>query len=280
MRRLTKFNASHSGEQEFHVLLRPGDRARHHAQHPPALPLAPPVHDPGTPAHPRPDQAPPRECPVPPRVTGSPIVSGARWREAGCRVPARPMTVRGVGPIIPLAYRAPPTREPAIRLARVIGTRRIVSLRCFVPVCPGNFASTPFGIAGTCGRGCRHCSASRTSQSKARLARLRGRPECRRGHLTIERWRFTPMQKPWASAWATKLRSESTSDLNDLKKHVAERVGFEPTVPVKAQRFSRPSRSTTPAPLQRAAYRAAGSPAQPRRRAIRQLSLRTRDTRV
>ncbi len=32
-------------------------------------------------------------------------------------------------------------------------------------------------------------------------------------------------------------------------KYVAERVGFEPTVPVRAQRFSRPSRSTTPAPL-------------------------------
>ena len=30
---------------------------------------------------------------------------------------------------------------------------------------------------------------------------------------------------------------------------VAERVGFEPTVPVKAQRFSRPPRSTTLAPL-------------------------------
>ncbi len=30
---------------------------------------------------------------------------------------------------------------------------------------------------------------------------------------------------------------------------MAERVGFEPTVPAKAQRFSRPPRSTTPAPL-------------------------------
>ncbi len=30
---------------------------------------------------------------------------------------------------------------------------------------------------------------------------------------------------------------------------MAERVGFEPTVPVKVQRFSRPSRSTTLAPL-------------------------------
>ena len=32
-------------------------------------------------------------------------------------------------------------------------------------------------------------------------------------------------------------------------RKVAERVGFEPTVPVKAQRFSRPPRSTAPAPL-------------------------------
>ena len=30
---------------------------------------------------------------------------------------------------------------------------------------------------------------------------------------------------------------------------MAERVGFEPTEPLQAQRFSRPPRSTTPAPL-------------------------------
>ena len=34
---------------------------------------------------------------------------------------------------------------------------------------------------------------------------------------------------------------------------MAERVGFEPTVPLRAQRFSRPPRSTTPAPLRRGA---------------------------
>jgi hypothetical protein len=33
--------------------------------------------------------------------------------------------------------------------------------------------------------------------------------------------------------------------------HLAERVGFEPTVPLRVQRFSRPSRSTAPAPLRR-----------------------------
>src|SRR5436190_23883129 len=35
---------------------------------------------------------------------------------------------------------------------------------------------------------------------------------------------------------------------------MAERVGFEPTVRLHAQRFSRPSRSTTLAPLRAAAY--------------------------
>ena len=33
------------------------------------------------------------------------------------------------------------------------------------------------------------------------------------------------------------------------KRKVAERVGFEPTVPVRVQRFSRPSDSTALAPL-------------------------------
>src|ERR1700722_12447543 len=36
---------------------------------------------------------------------------------------------------------------------------------------------------------------------------------------------------------------------------MAERVGFEPTVRLHAQRFSRPSRSTTLAPLRGHAYR-------------------------
>src|ERR1700716_3150081 len=38
---------------------------------------------------------------------------------------------------------------------------------------------------------------------------------------------------------------------------MAERVGFEPTVRLHAQRFSRPSRSTTLAPLRGPAYRGA-----------------------
>ena len=36
-----------------------------------------------------------------------------------------------------------------------------------------------------------------------------------------------------------------------FEKSLAERVGFEPTVPVKVQRFSRPPDSTTLAPLRK-----------------------------
>ncbi len=43
--------------------------------------------------------------------------------------------------------------------------------------------------------------------------------------------------------------NQSAYYLTDTLKGLAERVGFEPTVPVKAQRFSRPSQSTTLAPL-------------------------------
>ena len=47
---------------------------------------------------------------------------------------------------------------------------------------------------------------------------------------------------------------------------MAEREGFEPSVPVRAQRFSRPPRSTTPAPLrmQMAGPRATGPVDEPR----------------
>ncbi len=49
-----------------------------------------------------------------------------------------------------------------------------------------------------------------------------------------------------------RVASLSTNPLNGLAKMnlMAERVGFEPTVPAKAQRFSRPPRSATLAPLQ------------------------------
>src|SRR5260370_10123232 len=48
-----------------------------------------------------------------------------------------------------------------------------------------------------------------------------------------------------------------------MVRRLAERVGFEPTVRLHAQRFSRPSRSTTLAPLPRDAYRRAIPARQP-----------------
>ena len=52
--------------------------------------------------------------------------------------------------------------------------------------------------------------------------------------------------------------SRSQSIITAWQQPVAERVGFEPTVPVKAQRFSRPSQSTTLAPLRRGFRRSKG----------------------
>ena len=43
--------------------------------------------------------------------------------------------------------------------------------------------------------------------------------------------------------------SEDSNGYNILHGELAEGVGFEPTVPAKVQRFSRPPRSATPAPL-------------------------------
>ena len=38
----------------------------------------------------------------------------------------------------------------------------------------------------------------------------------------------------------------------EIKEFMAEREGFEPSVHLRVQRFSRPPRSTTPAPLRSA----------------------------
>src|SRR5689334_11678311 len=58
---------------------------------------------------------------------------------------------------------------------------------------------------------------------------------------------------PWLQAWYTldlgPLFSFDSSALFNVAGEVAERVGFEPTVPARVQRFSRPPRSATPAPL-------------------------------
>ncbi len=49
--------------------------------------------------------------------------------------------------------------------------------------------------------------------------------------------------------------SDTSPDIVFLSKKLAERKGFEPLDLVKGQRFSRPPRSTTPAPLRiRASY--------------------------
>ena len=50
---------------------------------------------------------------------------------------------------------------------------------------------------------------------------------------------------------AAEVIEQRRSSMKRLKnsKVLAERVGFEPTVRLPVQRFSRPSRSTTPAPL-------------------------------
>ena len=44
-------------------------------------------------------------------------------------------------------------------------------------------------------------------------------------------------------------RTKPEKHLYNNYSRVAEGVGFEPTVPARVQRFSRPPRSTTPAPL-------------------------------
>src|SRR5690242_15968635 len=60
----------------------------------------------------------------------------------------------------------------------------------------------------------------------------------------------------WAGAWAAIRRPRNAlSKISLVACLLAERVGFEPTVRLHAQRFSRPSRSTTLAPLPRPAYR-------------------------
>ena len=56
----------------------------------------------------------------------------------------------------------------------------------------------------------------------------------------------------------TTLPFKLLGDIHMGKCELAEREGFEPSVPAKAQRFSRPPRSTTPAPLRNRADTAPG----------------------
>ena len=57
----------------------------------------------------------------------------------------------------------------------------------------------------------------------------------------------------------TTLPFKLLGDIHMGKCELAEREGFEPSVPAKAQRFSRPPRSTTPAPLRKGAESRPGS---------------------
>ena len=54
----------------------------------------------------------------------------------------------------------------------------------------------------------------------------------------------------WSIRWSNRAPNGAHKSLRSLHyRPLAERVGFEPTVPSRVQRFSRPSRSTAPAPL-------------------------------
>ena len=53
----------------------------------------------------------------------------------------------------------------------------------------------------------------------------------------------------FATVARRRMRGKDGDRRPDLTSRMAEGVGFEPTVRVSAQRFSRPPRSTTPAPL-------------------------------
>ena len=68
-----------------------------------------------------------------------------------------------------------------------------------------------------------------------------------------ERFMELPKEKNSAPVFSTNMteRRHRRPDTAPVEGPMAERVGFEPTVPVRAQRFSRPSQSTTLAPLRR-----------------------------
>ena len=72
----------------------------------------------------------------------------------------------------------------------------------------------------------------------------------------LQRWRAP---RPNMRSFTAAIRRPRCPSRNKL----AERVGFEPTVRLHAQRFSRPSRSTTLAPLRGTAYRGAIPSGQP-----------------
>jgi hypothetical protein len=83
----------------------------------------------------------------------------------------------------------------------------------------------------------------------------------RRPSLTRRRWpddfeNVSAFKRVQACRSKRRLKSKIQRKLLIYHRYLAERVGFEPTVRSRIQRFSRPPRSTAPAPLQRARRRA------------------------
>ena len=81
------------------------------------------------------------------------------------------------------------------------------------------------------------------------LRALRGGPFCCPGHLISLCATYHSSQRPRPTAVKTGVGSANRRQHVGLQVVVAERVGFEPTVRLPVQRFSRPSHSTSLAPL-------------------------------
>ena len=81
------------------------------------------------------------------------------------------------------------------------------------------------------------------------LRALRGGPFCCPGHLISLCATYHSSQRPRPTGVKTGVGSANRRQHVGLQVVVAERVGFEPTVRLPVQRFSRPSHSTSLAPL-------------------------------
>ena len=105
----------------------------------------------------------------------------------------------------------------------------------------------------------REHSGSAAAENKPKCSdKLRRQPFCNRHKgflqflvlvwiiIDLELWNLEEHERPtWNSENARAIQNPKSKIQNQL----AERVGFEPTVPVKAQQFSRLPDSTTLAPL-------------------------------
>ncbi len=111
---------------------------------------------------------------------------------------------------------------------------------------PGGFACATESRASSCGAGSlAGMCVSRSYPVGLEIEPRAATPECSNdpyggrvdGGRTLESNRFMPT------------RSIPPGALNPLRRDLAEREGFEPSDRLHGQRFSRPPRSTTPAPL-------------------------------